>query len=261
MIHHQFCSTKSKTLTRLLTILSLAVCSLAAGTVKADVITITGVTDTVRIKGIDNSVPFDTSQSSSNVNGTLGISQSFAPQGGNGYRSDLTSNYPFVFGPNQTGLFTNYEQWLPASSATAPTSFISGSAEVFFTINTSQSLVTSWTVGLGSGGDPDVAALNRLTTISLFDITNNVVMISGTEGKLNGSLVSTLSPFSGNLVNGNQYRWRSSVQIDNNGGLAVNVRGVGSAGLVITTAAVPEPSSAVILGLAGLGMLMRRRRR
>ncbi len=256
MIHHQFCSMKSKTLTRLLTILSLAVCSLAVGTVKADVITITGVTDTVRIKGINNSVPFDDSQSSSNVNGTLGISQSFA-----GYRSDLTSNYPFVFGPNQTGLFTNYEQWLPASSATAPTSFISGSAEVFFTINTSQSLVTEWTVGTGSGGDPDVAALNRLTTISLFDITNNVEMISGTEGKLNGSLVSNFSPFSGNLVNGNQYRWRSSVQIDNNGGLAVNVRGVGNAGLVITTAAVPEPSSAVVLGLAGLGMLMRRRRR
>ncbi len=259
MIHHQFFSAKSKTLTRLLTILLLAVCSLTAGTVKADIITITGVTDTVRVKGLaPDSSPFDDTQSGNQLPGNIvSVNNVFA--GGVRYGSYLTSQYPSVSGPNIGGLNTDYEQFVPSQAATAPTSFIFGSAEVFFTATTS--LITGYDVLAYTGADPDFPGLNRRTTFSLFDITNNNEMFSRTFGKQNGlDFDNTITAPNGSFVDGNQYRWRSSVQSDNNG-LPAAARSVGGARLRLFHTTIPEPTSAAILGLAGLGMLMRRRRR
>ncbi len=259
MIHHQFCSAKSKTLTRLLTILSLTVFSLTAGTVKADIITITGVTDTVRVKGLrPDSSPFDDTNSGTQLSGNLlDLASDFG--GGVLYRSKLTSEYPSTFGPNIGGINTDYEQFIPSQAATAPTSFIFGSAEVFFKANTS--LITGYDVLAYTGADPNYSELNRRTTFSLFDITNNNEMFSRTFGRLNGAdFDDTITAPNGSFVNGNQYRWRSSVQSDNNG-IPAAARSVGGARLRLFAATVPEPSSAAIVGLAGLGMCIRRRRR
>jgi len=253
MIQHQFCSTKSKTLTRLLTILSLTVCSLTANAVKADIV-VTSVSDSVRIR--DTAIETDLNATGSNLSGN-DLSR-FIGTGNHmtgGYRSNQTTN------TSGTSLAQVWNVEIPSTGSVGPATptglgaFGNGSSTILFNATIDSVYTVAGDNFYGSSN------IDTLSFYILRDLTNSVDLATLTDGWNGGIAVNIpTGSLTGNLIAGRQYSWTTGFAAQKRNAFAgTGFLASGQATLNLT--AVPEPSAAAMLGLAGLGMLTRRRRR
>ncbi len=103
--------------------------------------------------------------------------------------------------------------------------------------------------------------INVTTNVTVFDSQQENIgsinyVLGGLAGNVNNSLLGNLT---GSLTSGNQYQWQSTafIQAAQNGG---DNGATASGATLFQVTSVPEPTSLVILGIAGLGILPIRRR-
>ncbi len=234
--------------------MALAIVSLAAGNAEADLISVTSVSDSVRIK--DTALETDLTATGSSLSGnSLTRDIGTGDQTTGGYRSrNITT-------ASGTSLTDNWNVKIPTAASVGPATpeglgaFGNGSSTMLFTA-TSNSVYTA-------AGD-NFYGLSNIDTQSYYvlrDLTNSVDLVSLIDGWNGGIAVNTpTGSLTGNLIAGRQYSWTTGYVAQKRAGLtSLSFSAAGNATLNVT--AIPEPSAAAILGLAGLGMLMRRRRR
>ncbi len=253
MIHHRSCFTNPQTLARLSSILLLTVCLFTADTVKADLINVTSVSDFVQIKDANATVPFDNSATGSNLSGNLldriigsGVAAT------DGYRSRQTTS------TTGTSINVGWDVAIPSPGSQGPDALGRGNSAILFTATSDSGYTAAGDNLFGTG------TINALFHYKLRDLTDSVDLVQFTDGWSNGTQVNnTIGLLTGTLIAGHQYSWTSDFEFSKYGWtknqLFTARSASGTASLTVT--AIPEPSAAAILGLAGLGMLMRRRRR
>ncbi len=234
--------------------MALAIVSLAAGNAEADLISVTSVSDNVRLQ--ESAFELNLTDTGSNLSGNnlsriigTGVNTT------GGYRSQQVTT------TSGSSLTQGWNVQIPTTASIGPATpegigaFGNGSSTIFFNA-TSDSVYTA-------AGDNfyGVSNIDTLSQYVLRDLTNSVDLVSLIDGWNGGSAVNTpTGSLTGNLIAGRQYSWTTGFVAQKRAGLSgLNFSAAGNA--TLNVAAIPEPSAAAILGLAGLGMLMRRRRR
>ncbi len=159
---------------------------------------------------------------------------------------------------SSTALSTSFNQFRAGST----NNLSSGSSQSFFTAGANDTYSISGGYFVTNGYSLFKATLINVTTnVTVFDSQQENIgtinyVLGGVAGNFSNSLLGNLN---GTLTSGNQYQWQSSAFIQQLGGGGDNGATAPGATLLHITA-VPEPTSLLMLGIAGLGLLPIRRR-
>jgi hypothetical protein len=146
---------------------------------------------------------------------------------------------------------------IPSPGSLGPFALGRGNSTILFTA-TSDSVYTAAGDNFFGNGN-----INTLFNYKLRDLTNSVDLVSFSDGWINSNgtqVTTTTGSLTGTLIAGRQYSWTSDYEASKYG-FEPNqfITATGNASLNLTPAAIPEPSTVVLLGLAALGMFTWRR--
>jgi len=225
------------------------ICCVAAESKADTLINVTSVNNQVQIT--DDLVPFDHQSTNGAVAGSdLIVSQGTGDFNTGGYLTRLlTSN-------STSAINVNWQVDIPTAGAVDPDAGGEGVAEVFFTAFDDADYTAFGDSQFGDG------RANHGMAFELENLTTGQILAQGSDGSFEGSPFNSFTGLTGSIVAGNDYKWTYEFATSKRDDFStLGIRSTGIGGLNFTASAVPEPTSAGILGCIGVLAFMRRRRK